>query len=347
MKRCLKLRTEQKSELQGLIECGDDVKEVRRAQAILLVNDEYAYRVIEELTRFKERAVLVFRQRYLRDGLKGIVHKRKGSPKRLLSRDQRSEIIKILMETTPKDHGYAVDFWTTTILSQVIKEKYGVAYKTKRPFYLLFEEARFTFHKPGKVYEKRDEEKVKMWKDEVSPRLQEAFDDPNTVILCEDEMILSSQTTFQKIWLKKGEYPKIEVSNTRVNKSIYGFLNMKTGQCHAFMRERQNMLITSEILKEIRDLYPGKKILLLWDGAGWHRGSVVQDFLKEDDKIKTIYFPPYSPEENPQEHVWKKGRSAVTHNTFIHDIKEAAKQFVDFLNVSLFPYKLLNFTARS
>lgn len=140
-------------------------------------------------------------------------------------------------------------------------------------------------------------------------------------------MVLSSTTTFQKIWLKKGEHPKIEVSNTKKNKSIYGFLNIKTGQEHAFIKDWQNMHITVEVLKEIRALYPDKKIMPFWDGAGWHRGSAVQDFIKEDGRIEIIYFPPYSPEENPQEHVWKAGRSNVTHNTFIPDIKKSCNPF--------------------
>ena len=160
-------------------------------------------------------------------------------------------------------------------------------------------------------------------------------------------MVLSTQTTFQKIWLKKGEYPKIEVSNTKKNKSIYGFLDLKTGQDHAFVRDRQNMHITREVLSEIRVLYPKQKLLLLWDGAGWHKGSAVQDCIKEDGNIDTIYFPPYSPEENPQEHVWKAGRSAITHNRYIPDISQAADNFVTYLNNSIFYYKLLGFTAHS
>ena len=320
MKRCTKLNSEQKAELGVLIQKGRDIKEVRRAQAILMVNDALPYETIETLTKYKERAALIFRQRYLKIGLKGIEHKRKGRPKRLLSLEQRKEILGWLTVQSPKDFDYEEAHWSTSILAHLIQKKFRVVYKSKKPFYLLFEEAKYTFHKPGKVYEKRDETRVEVWKKERAPRLYEAFKDEGTIVLCEDEMILSSQTTFQKIWLKAGEYPKIEVSNTKNNQSIYGFLNIKTGLCHAFRRERQNMVITAEILKEIRKIYPDKKIVLLWDGAGWHRGSVVQEFLQEDGKIETIYFPPYSPEENPQEHVWKKGRSAVTHNTFIPDI---------------------------
>jgi hypothetical protein len=211
----------------------------------------------------------------------------------------------------------------------------------------LFEEAKFSFHKPGQVYEKRDELKVQAWKEEIKPRLEKAFCDSNTVILCEDEMVLSSTTTFQKIWLKKGEYPKIEVSNTKRNKSIYGFLNIKEGTEHSFIKDWQNMHITVEVLQEIRIIYPGNKILLFWDGAGWHKGSAVQDFIKEDGNIDVIYFPPYSPEENPQEHVWKTGRKAVTHSKFIFNIVETADKFVDYLNTNKFSYSLCGLTARS
>jgi transposase len=346
MKRCKKLSSNQKSELQNLIKLGADAKEVRRAQAILFLDSQANYETIETLTQFKERAVLAFRQRYLKDGLKGIEHKRKGKPKRLLCSNQRNEVLNFLTTTTPKDHGYDIDFWSTSVLAHLIQEKYGVVYKSKKPFYLLFEEAKFTFHKPGQVYEKRDEVKVEDWKTAIKPKLEEAFEDPDTIILCEDEMVLSSTTTFQKIWLKKGEYPKIEVSNTKKNKSIYGFLNIKTAQEHGFIKDWQNMHITVEVLKEIRKIYPHKNLLLFWDGAGWHRGSAVQNFIKEDAHIEIVYFPPYSPEQNPQEHVWKAGRAAITHNTFIPDIEKAANDFVDYLNSSSFPYKFLHLTAR-
>ena len=347
MKRCPKLTDKQRSELESFVQNSGDSKEIRRSQSVLLVDKAFDYRTIESLTGFKERSVLIFRQRYLKEGLVGLEHKRKGKPKRLLRQAQREEIIHLLTVTTPKDHGYESNFWSTSVLAHWIQKKYGVTYKSKKPFYLLFEEAKLSFHKPGQVYEKRDEGKVEVWRTEAKPKVEEAFQDPETIILCEDEMVLSSTTTFQKIWLKKGEYPKIEVSNTKKNKSIYGFLNIKTGQEHAFIKDWQNMQVTVEVLKEIRALYPDKKIMLFWDGAGWHRGSAVQDFIQEDGKIETIYFPAYSPEENPQEHVWKSGRSNMTHNKFITDIQKTATDFVGYLNSAIFQYKLLNLTARS
>ena len=347
MKKCRKLQEEEKEALKSFVKEASYSHESRRAQAVLLIDGGNAVDFIEALTGYKRRQVFKYRAQFLKEGLCGIANKRKGKGKRLLSSNQRNEILTFLTTTTPKDHGYEVEFWSTSVLAHLIQEKYGVVYKSKKAFYLLFEEAKFSFHKPGQVYEKRDEEKVLAWKEEIKPKLSKAFEEPDVVVLCEDEMVLSSTTTFQKIWLKKGEYPKVEVSNTKKNKSIYGFLTIKKGTQHSFIRDWQNMHITVDVLKEMRKIYPHQKILLFWDGAGWHRGTAVQTFIKEDGRIEVVYFPPYCPEENPQEHVWKAGRSAVTHNTFIPDIEKASLDFITYLNQQTFPYQLLKHGACS
>lgn len=140
----------------------------------------------------------------------------------------------------------------------------------------------------------------------MRPKLEEAWQDPETVILTEDEMKLSTQTTFQKIWLPEGEYPKVAVSGTRKSKSI-----------------------------------------ILWDGPGSHRGKEVSGFVKDDGRIELVYFPPYTPELNPQEHIWKEGRKEVTNNQFIPDVEKVAVDFVNYLNNKSFPYSLLGFSAES
>lgn len=107
------------------------------------------------------------------------------------------------------------------------------------------------------------------------------------------------------------------------------------------------LYITKEQLVKIREVYPTQKILLLWDGPGSHRGKEVTNFIKEDGHIEVIFFPPYTPELNPQEDVWNKGREQVTHNQFIPDIEKTTDDFVNYLNQEKFPYSLLGFSAKS
>ncbi|PIU24548.1 hypothetical protein COT12_00480 [Candidatus Berkelbacteria bacterium CG08_land_8_20_14_0_20_39_8] len=107
------------------------------------------------------------------------------------------------------------------------------------------------------------------------------------------------------------------------------------------------MFITVKILKKIKAIYQNEKLLIIWDGAGWHRGSEVQKYLKQDKRIKTIHFPRYAPELNPQEHVWKSGRDHCSHNKFIENIDTATNDFISFLNSQKFHYYLIGFGAVS
>ncbi len=69
--------------------------------------------------------------------------------------------------------------------------------------------------------------------------LAKHWTDTSAVILCEDEMVLTSRTTVQKVWLPKGEHPPvIETNSTRKRKNFYGFLNLRTGKEHAFMTDK-------------------------------------------------------------------------------------------------------------
>lgn len=340
-----KLTKCQKQELQSVISNNDSSsREVKRAQAVIMIDKGKNIDDITELTGLKRSQIFNLRSLYLKEGLGAIEDKKKKQPKKILTKNQQKEIIETVKNKAPNecdDYFTKCEYWTTGVLGEYIKREYNVEYKSKTSYYLLFHQAKFTYHKPGRVYEKHDPQEVKKWRKKTKPKIKKAWKDKNTVILCEDEMILSTQTTFQKMWLPQGEYPRIEVSNTKENRSLYGFLNVKTGQEHAFKTERQNMYITVEILKNIREIYPTQNLLILWDGAGWHRGSKAQEYIKADKNIKTVYFPRYSPEENPQEHVWKSGRSNATHNKFIKDIDEATDEFVNYLNKTEFKYTLL------
>jgi len=128
--------------------------------------------------------------------------KRHNNARVLLTGSQCDEVTATLMTTTPNDHGYTNSpFWSTRILATLIEHKYSVIYSSRTSYYVLFKKALFSFHLPGKQSEKADAKVVAAWKKEQHQRLEEAFSDPDTVILCEDEMVLTQATTTQKVWL--------------------------------------------------------------------------------------------------------------------------------------------------
>jgi DDE superfamily endonuclease len=319
-----------------------DGSAARRAMAVLLFVSKgdvsFSGYTIDHAKRLKGQ--------YLKHGIDAFKDKRTSQRDRVLTSIERNQVIATLQTKQPKDViGLCTDTnWSTYLLGEYIYVLTGKHYKSKTSSYLLFREARLSFHLPGKSYEKADPARAASWeKTQCHGRstLMRAWHDPDTVILCEDEMVLTSATTLQKIWLPRNAYPPVvETNGTRKRRSFYGFYDLKTGSQHAYVTEWQNMYITVEVLQKLRKAYPDQKLLLVWDNCGWHRGSKVAEWIKQDGNTKTLYFPPYTPELNPQEHVWKAGRKATTHNLHITDIQESAEQFARYITGRKFSYEL-------
>ncbi len=63
-------------------------------------------------------------------------------------------------------------------------------------------------------------------------------------------------------------------------------------------------------LAEIAARYPNESIVVLLDGAGWHKSQTVT----LPANIGLLYLPPYSPQINPVEHLWEELREKHFHN---------------------------------
>ena len=343
-----RLTTGEIQELRSLVHASKKSTETKRAQAVLSLDRMAAMQDIGVLTDLSRSQIFNLRKRFLAEGVAAPKDKREGKPKEILTKKEREAIIETVKTKTPKDVGYAGDHWTTGILGYWIAEKYKAACKSKTSLYLVFKQANFTYHKPGRAYHEHNEREIEAWKKETKPKMNALWDKKNVVILAEDEMILTTQTAIQKVWLPQGEYPKIGCSTGgRKRRSVYGFLNVRTGDERSFKTEKQNRYVAKEILEQIRTIYPKQKIALLRDNAGWHKGSVAQEFLQQDGNFEIIHFPRYAPEENPQEHVWKSGRSTVSHNRFIQDIDGATDELIEYFNKTKFRYSLLGLSPIS
>ena len=149
-------------------------------------------------------------------------------------------------------------------------------------------------------------------------------------------MNLNQETKTKNVWYRKGEEPVIEAKRKGESTNFYGALNMKTGQCAAMETVKQNSQTTIDFLKKLLKIYQNRKIFLIWDGAGWHKSKEIRQFLSEINKgkirLELFNFPPYYPEFNPQEHVWKALRQKITHNRLEKDFPVLIKNCLKFLN---------------
>ena len=63
-------------------------------------------------------------------------------------------------------------------------------------------------------------------------------------------------------------------------------------------------------LDEVASRHPEERIVMILDGAGWHKSKS----LAIPDNIRLLFLPPYSPELNPMENLWEELREKSFHN---------------------------------
>jgi transposase len=165
---------------------------------------------------------------------------------------------------------------------------------------------------------------------------------PQTVILAEDEMSLYLQATSMRVWAPRGQTPFIRADPSRQKTCFYGGLNLETGYEVILQSAVMNSLTTAEYLELLLHTYPDRPLLLFWDRAPWHYGAPIRRVLTANPRLEVIYFPVASPELNPQEHVWKSARGAVSHNHAMNRLPELAATMESHLSSNHFESSLLD-----
>jgi transposase len=161
------------------------------------------------------------------------------------------------------------------------------------------------------------------------------------VILAEDEASLYLQSTTMDVWAPRGQTPVVRAHPGREKVNFYGTLNLHTGQEIVMQSTVMNSEASAQHLEQVLDASPGKPVLVMWDRAPWHRGPHVRDVLEANPRLEILYFPVAAPELNPQEHVWKAGRRAVSHNHTIPRLPELADRFEHHLLTNTFESSFL------
>jgi transposase len=88
-----------------------------------------------------------------------------------------------------------------------------------------------------------------------------------------------------------------------------------------------NTTAMSIFLAELSTRHPEEFILMVLDGAGWHRAID----LEVPDNMRLIPLPPYSPELNPVEHIWDEIREKWFPNLVFDSLDAIEDRLVEAL----------------
>ena len=227
---------------------------------------------------------------------------------------QQKRQIQTVLSQPPSDYGIPKQFWQVKDLKRWIKAEFGVVYESDRSYHFLFKLGRFSWKLPDRFDAKRDDllviSRLAEIRDEIKPLLKS----PDWAVLAGDETRLMWESESRRAWLRTNRKTIVKVNRSQDYQSFLGALNLKTGRCHLHSLSWQNQTEVIKALNKLKRQYPSQRICLIWDNAGFHRGKKLKQELKTGGGLTNFHliaFPPYAPDVNPQEHVWKYAKDRI------------------------------------
>jgi putative transposase len=139
--------------------------------------------------------------------------------------------------------------------------------------------------------------------------------DQNTVIGFLDETSPQTTANTQRLW-SFGK-PTICKNTTKIRANAFGFYALNGISAIDFEPNSKKESVC-DFLETIWKANIGKNIILILDNFSSHKAKSTRKFA-EDHGINLIYLPPYSPDLNPIEFIWKSIKREVSCK-FIRDV---------------------------
>ena len=309
--------------------------EARRCRIVLLLAQDNTPTQVREKVGCVRSTVYTTLYRFEDEGMDGLGDKRLQPHPRKATPQVRAQLLDYL-DKPPKDFGWQRSTWTLELFSLQLHEDLGVKIS---PAYLSQvlrqEKCRRGRPRPAlRIPVKGRRETL----DRIEELVAQAS--PEQEVLYLDEAHVDLNPRIGLTYIKRGEQPLVLTPGKNVKYYIGGALNARTGTVLYAHGPRKDSNLFIDSLHVIDDAYPrAKTIHLVLDNYIIHKSAKTKKALETfAGRIQLHFLPPYSPENNPIERLWKQMHDHVTRNHRHKTLPSLWRDIVRFLSdVQPFP----------
>jgi len=213
-----------------------------------------------------------------------------------LTKDQKSQL---------KEKLKSKDAWLTSEVRALIKKEFDVVY-SERQVSRVLRSFKMNYAKPYPHDYRRPDDAKEQLEDKL--RKVEAKMSEKCIIGFMDEA--SPQTTDNKQRFWSFGKPELSKNTTKYRANTFGFYPINGNEVVEFMG-RSTVAYVCDFLRLIRDKNPKRHIIVIIDNARAHIAKRTEKFAKSID-MTLVLLPPYSPDLNPIEQIWKSIRRKIS-----------------------------------
>lgn len=331
----LKLSKSKKQKIQESLaraERKGDYAKIKRLLGLLLLGAGHVSGEISEILQVSDQAIRDWLRSYLLSGLAGLRSgKSPGRPPKL-TKTQRKELGEYILQG-PEKCGFPGSCWRTPMLQHLIQEKFGVFYNARYISELLHA-MKFSYQKATFVASKRDQEARENWLKNEWPEILRLANEKSAYVLFGDEASFPQWGSLSYTWAPIGQQPVIETCGTRKGYKVFGLIDYFTGKFFSKGHEgKLNSDSYSAFLEEVLSK-TRKHIILIQDGAPYHKGAKMREFFEKHQNRLTVFrLPSYSPDYNPIEKLWKKIKEQGIHLKYFPTFDSLKDKVSEMLNI--------------
>jgi transposase len=306
----------------------------QRAQMILLSAQRRTVPEIATIFAIEYKTVRKWMRRFNADGPAGLYDGlRSGRPPKL-TEHVRSKLV-AMIEQDPERSGYLATFWTVAMLMLALTDQLCVRLSASTIRHALHQ-ARLAWGRPRLAMPpKTDPHKAgKQWA--IAQAVIDAG--PDAAVLYADESRIQLLPLIRAMWHWVGQQIRVPTPGNHKTRSLFGALNIRTGQWTYLVREHMYKEDFIAFLEHLLTVYASGPIILIVDNYSSHTAGLVTAWLAEQSRLQLHYLPTYCSHLNPVENIWLRLKGQLAANRLhgsLQCLLEAVARFFDDMTPEL------------
>jgi transposase len=272
-----------------------------RRMAVKAVMEGAKQKEVAEMLGVTRHTICRWVKAYRIQGEAALKAKKKGRPTggKLLPW-QAAQIAKAVMDHHPEQLKLPFFLWTREAVALLIKRRFGVQVSVWTVGRYL-KRWGFTPQKPARRAWEQNPQQVQHWLDQEYPSIRRQAQQEKAQIYWGDEMGLRSHHAVGRSYGLKGQTAVILATGQRFGCNMISAITNQGRLNFMVFKERFTAQVFLEFLwRLLRQI--DRRVYLIIDRHPVHRSRRVQNWVKEnEERIRLVFLPSYSPELNPDE----------------------------------------------